>query len=81
MNDTISVDDFARRLPCSRTLAYTLFKLGQVRGFRVGRTVRVYAAEVSRIRKLMANRQRKEEPKAKRERPKSLPPPHLTPPP
>lgn len=77
MNDTISADEFARRLPCSRTVAYDLFANGAVRGFKVGRRVLIYASEVGRYRRLRNNAPAKQRIKAKKERPEPLPLHHL----
>jgi excisionase family DNA binding protein len=76
MNDTISADEFARRLPCSRTVAYDLFAHGAIRGFKVGRRVLIYASEVGRYRRCRNNAPAKR-PKAKGERTEPLPLHHL----
>ena len=57
MSDTLTVDEFAQRLPCSRTVAYQLYSKGEIRGFKVGGRIRIYTIEVQRYRQVCSNKQ------------------------
>jgi len=62
-NDVITVDEFARQLPCSRTVAYQLYNSAEVRGFKVRGRIWIYASEVKRYREKCSNQKPKTEKK------------------
>ncbi len=54
---TVTIKESASGLGCSKEMAYKLFKAGELRGYKIGRVIRVFADSIAEYQQRNSNRE------------------------